>query len=103
GVVRAVGEVVAVAADDRIRLRPELANEGAGIVGTGTSAPAAEAVFPPAEEEIEPHLVVNERDLDLHLLAAGDAAVKGPGIVEDAVDEAMVLVGHRPGEFAADQ
>ncbi len=47
--------------------------------------------------------MVRKRDFDLYLLAAGDAAVKGPGIVEDAMEQRMIFVRDRPGEFAPDQ
>src|SRR5581483_402469 len=99
----AVGRIIAVRTGDRVRLGAELAGEGEVVVRSGALAPAPKAVFPPIEKEIDPHLVMREGDFDLHLLAAGDAAVKGPGIVEDAMDHRVVLVRDRPGEFAADQ
>jgi len=35
--------------------------------------------------------VVREADLDLHLLAARDTAVKAPAVVDDAAHQAMTL------------
>ena len=62
-----------------------------------------EPLLPPAEEEVEPFLVLWEPDLHLHLLARGDAALKGTRPVQDAPDERVIGIARRIGEFAVDE
>src|SRR5438309_1939945 len=83
----AVGELVAVGAGDGVFRRAELAEEAQRRVGAGARPPQAEAFLPPAGIEIEPFLVLRERDLHLDLLAARDPALEGIGALENAADE----------------
>src|SRR6202040_843963 len=46
---------------------------------------------------------MRERDFDLHLFAARDAAMEGPAIVENAVDIAVILGRDRRCKFTPDQ
>ena len=72
-------------------LGPKLAGERQHGVFRRAPLPALETIIPPTPEHIDPHGVVREGNLDLHLLAAGDPAVKRPGAVEDLVHQRMVL------------
>jgi hypothetical protein len=46
--------------------------------------------------------VVREADLHLDLLAARDPAMEAPAVVDHPPHQAVVLLGNRPGELAAD-
>ena len=46
--------------------------------------------------------MLREAELDLDLLAAGDAAMQTPAIVENAMHHRVVLRRYRPGELAPD-
>src|ERR1051326_2925220 len=72
----AVGELVAVGPGDRVFGRPELAEEAQCIVRLGATEPKLETFLPPTRIEVEPFLVLRERNLHLDLLAAGDAGLE---------------------------
>ena len=56
----AVRQFIAVGAGDGVGRRPELAKEGEGLVRPGALLPGADAVFPPAHEQVQPVLVLRE-------------------------------------------
>src|SRR5579863_3173475 len=102
-VLPAVGQFPSLSPGDRIGRRSELAKKGQRRVGTGALSPRAHAVFPPIHEKPDPPPVLWKSERYLHLLAAGDAAVQGPAIVQDSVDHGVVGIIDRPREFPADQ
>src|SRR5882672_3852771 len=99
----AIGELVAVRPGDGVLRRPKLAEKAQRVVGAGARPPQAEALLPPAGEEIEPLLVLREGDLHLDLLAARDAALEGIGTLENAADEGVVLGRDRVPELTVEQ
>ena len=78
GFLPSIGRVFSIPPGDRIGLRPQLAGKGKSIIAAGAFAPASDAVFPPAEEEIDPGAMMRKGNLDLHLLARSDPTVEGP-------------------------
>src|SRR5712691_3221958 len=76
GLGPAIRQLVAVRAGDGIFRRAELAEKAQRGAGAGARPPQAEPLFPPAGKEIEPFLVLGERDLHLDLLAARDPALE---------------------------
>jgi hypothetical protein len=99
----AVGQFPSVSPGDRIGRRPELAEKGQRRVRTGALFLRAHAVFPPIHEKPDPSLMLLKSERYLHLLAAGNAAVQGPAIVQDSTDHGVVGVIDQPREFPADQ
>src|SRR5690349_14167113 len=99
----AVGELVAVGPSDRVFGRPELTEEAQCMVRLGATEPKLKTFLPPACIEIEPFLVLRERNLHLDLLAAGDAALKRVRPLEHAADQRMVLRRNRIPELAIDE
>src|SRR5471032_949007 len=98
-----VGRVVAIEADDCVRLGSEFAREDQRVVRTGALLPRRKAVTPPVEKQVHPDPVRLERNLYLHLLTTCDAAVKRPRVVENTVHGSVVFIGHGQREFTSDQ
>ena len=71
----AIGKLAAICASDGIRRRAEFAKEGEHSIRASAPSPRADAIFPPLHEQADPALMLWKRERDLHLFAAGDAAV----------------------------
>src|SRR5258708_24690604 len=102
-VLPAVRQLGAVGSGDGVRRWTELAEESQHRIGACAFSPGADSVFPPIHEQFDPALVLRKAERDLDLLAAGDPAVNAPGMIENAMDQGVIDLVHRPGEFAAHQ
>src|SRR5258708_18884037 len=102
-VLPAVRQFGAVGSGDGVRRWAELAEESQHRIRACAFSPGADRVFPPIHEQFDPALVLRKAERDLDLLAAGDPSVNAPGMIENAMDQGVIDLVHRPGEFAADQ
>src|SRR5262245_36073279 len=87
----AVRELATVGASDRIFSRTQLAQEVQNGIGAGPLSPESKTVLPPAGKDVEPFPVLGKGQLDLDLLARGDAALETCAALQQPADERMVL------------
>src|SRR5262245_10888330 len=87
-----VRELESVGTSDRIFDWPELAQEVENGIIAGPLSPESEALLSPACKDVEPFPVLWKRDLDLDLLARGDASSETFASFQKPADERVVLL-----------